>query len=288
MKHPSPLRYPGGKTSLHNELGCIIRANRLQRGHYAEPYAGGGGLALSLLYDGHADEIHLNDIDRSIASFWKSILHFTDDFIEKIEVSTIDIEEWQRQREIFVNQNDEDTLSLGFAAFFLNRTNRSGVIKGGGVIGGLAQEGNYKIDCRFNKVSLVDKIKRISKYKERIHFSNLDAIEFMAQLDKDLPERSIFCIDPPYFRKGSKLYTSFYNPADHQKVRDCVANLSKPWVLTYDSDPEIHRLYRNYRQLGLGIQYSLQEKKIGSEVLIPSKGLRIPSAIRGEAQKLSA
>ncbi len=40
-------------------VSAILRENKLDRGHYVEPFAGGGGLALSLLYKGDVGEIHL-------------------------------------------------------------------------------------------------------------------------------------------------------------------------------------------------------------------------------------
>ncbi len=276
----SPLRYPGGKSCLYELTSMILRLNRLERGHYAEPYAGGCGLALTLLFEGHASEIHLNDLDRSIWAFWNSVLNETDALVDKIKSTPVTIEEWHCQRDIYLNQDKHDDFSLGFSTFFLNRTNRSGIIKGAGVIGGLSQTGNYKIDCRFNREDLSKRIRRISKYKSRIHLSKLDALNFMKTMDAQLPDRSLFCIDPPYFNKGSSLYTSFYQPEDHKDVSEAVLQLERPWVLTYDNTPEISQLYKARRQFGFDVNYSVQTKRIGTELLVASKGLRMPVEVR--------
>lgn len=280
MRSSSPLRYPGGKSCLYDLTAHILRLNRLERAHYAEPYAGGAGLALSLLFEGQVSDIHLNDVDRSIWAFWKSILQHTDGLVEKIETAKVDIDQWHEQRNIYLNQNDYDDLTVGFATFFLNRTNRSGIIKGAGVIGGFDQTGNYKIDCRFNRIDLVKRIKRISKYKSRIHLYRLDALAFIEEMDSDLPRRSFFCIDPPYYNKGSSLYTSFYNSTDHLAVSQAVLGLDRPWILTYDNVPEISHLYKARRQFSFDVNYSVQTKRIGSELLIASKGLKLPGEIR--------
>ena len=163
---------------------------------------------------------------------------------------------------------------------FLNRTNRSGIVKGAGVIGGLKQTGRYKINCRFNRDELVRRVRRIAKYKSRIHLHRLDALAFMDKMDAELPPRTLFCIDPPYFNKGSSLYTSFYNPEDHAAVSQAVLGLERPWILTYDHAPGIAHLYKARRQFGFDVSYSVQTKRIGTELLVASKGLKMPAAVR--------
>jgi len=276
----SPLRYPGGKACLYRLITDFLRLNDGERRDYAEPYAGGCGLALGLLFRSHVSDIHINDIDSSIWAFWDSVLNQTEKFCDRIDGIDVTVEEWRRQRTIHIEEDVSDTLKLGFAAFFLNRTNRSGIIKGAGVIGGLDQTGNYKIDCRFNKQELKARIRRVAKYKDRIHLSNLDAIEFIRSFGSKADRETFFCIDPPYFHKGPGLYTNFYGENDHRILSEAVSKIENPWVVTYDNCPEISKLYRNFRQLPFDLNYSVQTKKKGSELLIPSKGLRVPKRLR--------
>lgn len=276
----SPLRYPGGKTCLYELAAHILRLNKLERGHYAEPYAGGAGLALTLLFQAHVSDIHLNDIDRSVWAFWNAVLNQTDELVDLIQSVSVDMDQWHEQRNVYLNSHDFDDLALGFSMFFLNRTNRSGIVKGAGVIGGLEQTGNYKIDCRFNRDDLVRRVRRVAKYKSRIHLHRLDALDFMNLMDERLPSRALFCIDPPYFNKGSSLYTSFYNPDDHAAVSQAVLGLARPWILTYDNTPEISHLYKARRQFSFDVNYSVQTKRIGTELLVASKGLKMPSEVR--------
>ncbi|MCM0019244.1 MAG: DNA adenine methylase [Tagaea sp.] len=275
----SPLRYPGGKACLLGLVSRILRSNKLDRGHYAEPYAGGCGLALALLYNGFVSDIHINDVDPAIWSFWDSVLDHTEDFVKKMEATPITLREWRRQRKI-LRDNEADPLTLGFAAFFLNRTNRSGIIKNAGVIGGLDQVGDYKIDCRFNKEELARRIRRVRKYRSRIHLYKKDAIKFINYVENKLPTTTFLCIDPPYFHKGSSLYTSFYKRRDHEQVADRILRLGSPWILTYDHCDEIHALYVARRQFQYSLNYSAQDKRVGTELLIASKGLRIPGDLR--------
>lgn len=284
MRATSPLRYPGGKTGLTDFTAQLLKLNRLERGHYVEPFAGGCGLALSLLYGGFVAEIHVNDLDPSIWSFWHSVLNDTADLIEKIVETPVNIDEWHRQREIYRMQKISDPLELGFSAFFLNRTNRSGIIKGGGVIGGLDQSGSYKLDCRYNIDDLCRRIKRVARYKSRIHLTQLDAVHFLSDC-AGLPQRSLLFIDPPYFKKGPGLYSSYYKPQDHEILSRAVLSCGKPWIVTYDDVPEIRALYRGHRQLSFDIRYSLHSKRLGTEIFIASKGMKLPAG-GGETQRV--
>jgi DNA adenine methylase len=261
-------------------ITAILRENDLRLLHYAEPYAGGASLALALLFGGQVSDIHLNDVDAGIWSFWHSILNDTDALVDLIATADVTVPEWRNQREIYRGNDLSNPLKLGFATFFLNRTNRSGIIGTGGVIGGLAQQGNYKIDCRFNKVELIRRIRRIRKYKSRIHLTRLDALQFLKPDSSLFPKRTFLAIDPPYFAKGSSLYTSFYSPHDHAEVAQAILALDRPWVLTYDAAAEISALYEECPQFLFDIKYSLQTKRIGSELLIASNGLQLPDVVR--------
>jgi len=276
----SPLRYPGGKSPLLGLISRIIRLNKLQYGHYAEPYAGGCGLALGLLYSGHVSDIHINDIDQGIWAFWHVILNRSDEFIDLMHRTPITLEEWYRRRDMHRNQRGLNQLEIAFTTFFLNRTNRSGIIKNAGVIGGLGQRGQYTLDCRFTKSELERRIRRIRKYRDHIHLHRKDALDFLEHVEKNLPERTFLCIDPPYFNKGSTLYTSFYAPEDHAAVAKKVLSIDHPWIITYDYCAEISALYTSRRQFEITLNYSAQVKRVGSELMIPSKGLKVPKTLR--------
>ena len=278
----SPLRYPGGKSCLLNLISTILNINKSDQCAYAEPYAGGCGLALSLLFNGHVSDIHINDIDPSIWAFWHCVLNETESLIALVQSTPVTIDEWFRQRDIHREQNNTDTLKLGFSTFFLNRTNRSGIIKKAGVIGGLNQKGNYNLDCRYNHDVLIKKINRIKQYSDRIHLTNLDAMVFLENDKGHMPDNTFFFIDPPYYKKGESLYTSFYKPDDHTTIAKKILELEHQWILTYDDAPEIRKLYREQQQYYLDIRYSLQTKRLGTELIIASKKLRMPPEIKSK------
>ncbi|HEP1675543.1 TPA: DNA adenine methylase, partial [Streptococcus pyogenes] len=212
MKNISPLRYPGGKSQVYDYVRELVIANDAIT--YIEPYMGGMGIALKLLLNNNVHKIMVNDYDKAIYAFWYSVLNYTEQLIEKINTTPITIDEWKLQREVQKNKNNcDDLLTLGFSTLFLNRTNRSGIIKAG-VIGGLKQDGNYKLDCRFNKEKTIKKIKLIASYKKQIKLYNMDAEKFI-RLNITKTKNSFTFFDPPYYTKGPGLYTNFYNHENH-------------------------------------------------------------------------
>lgn len=266
-RSPSPLRYPGGKACIFDMTKDILISHNLDGWQYAEPYAGGCGLALSLLFDGVVSKLHLNDIDPSIATFWENLIFHTDELADRVENVTFTIEEWRKQKQIQKEKLTANPIDLAFSTLYLNRTNRSGIIKAG-VIGGLAQTGNYKMDCRFNKADIISKIYAIAKRQSDIYIYNLDAIDFIHQLESQ--ENLVLMIDPPYYNKGQTLYANFYRHNDHAKIADVLTNTTLPWILTYDNTPEIIELYQDFNQYSFNINYSVAKKRVGSELLITS------------------
>ena len=274
----TPLRYPGGKTQLSPFVIDLVRTNDLYGGVYAEPFAGGAGIAWRLLLNGDMTEVWLNDIDPAVCAFWDTVVNRPDPLCERILRTEVTIEEWHRQRAI-LSDPQATQLNLAFATLFLNRTNRSGILKGG-VIGGKDQTGNYKLDCRFNRAGLVHKIQRIHIYRDVIRLSRLDAEKCLRKWARELPRRALLNIDPPYFTQGRDLYLSFYNTEDHARLARQVRTLAVPWMLTYDDTPEIEALYSGlpiYRKSWI---YYAQVKRRASELLVLSPTLKPPATLQ--------
>tara|TARA_R110000787_G_scaffold153979_1_gene267848 strand:- start:677 stop:1534 length:858 start_codon:yes stop_codon:yes gene_type:complete len=269
----SPLRYPGGKAKIANFLERVLRENEIFDCEYVEPFAGGAGAALRLLSMEHARRIWINDLDPAIFCFWKSVLEHTDELCKLILNARLTLPEWRKQHEIFKQSDANETLLLGFATFYLNRTNRSGILTGS-VIGGLDQTGSWLIDARFNKIVLVDRIKKISEYKNRIKLTNIDANEMIKSMDSS--KKRFVYLDPPYFKNGKRLYLNHYNKNDHINLSNSLKDFSGKWVVTYDNAQEIKDLYTDYPITDFTLNYSASKARKGQEILIPSPGLRVP------------
>lgn len=266
IQYKTPLRYPGGKGKFSPFVKNLMLQNNLN-GDYLEPYAGGAGVALDLLFNGFCKNIHINDVDPAIFNFWKSITYNTEEFLKKLHDTPITIDEWSRQRLILNNPEDSTELEHGFATFFLNRTNRSGILKAG-VIGGKNQTGQYKLDARFNKKDLATRIVTIGNFSNNINIYNLDAFELLQQADELLPQNSLIYLDPPYYVKGQGLYRNFYRHDDHVEIQKILTNVYTPWIVSYDNCIEIKEIYADYRQDEYFLNYSASQKVKGSEVMI--------------------
>ena len=283
----TPLRYPGGKSQLTPVIVDILSRNNMLYGEYAEPFAGGAGIAMTLLLNNYVSGIYLNDIDPAIYSFWYSVLNHTEALCELVQSVEVTIAEWHQQRAIFQTSCAKPYLQLGFATLFLNRTNRSGILKAG-VIGGLDQTGNFKLDCRFNKSELTRKIRRIGEYRDQISLTSLDALKFIKTVLPKSAQQTLINLDPPYFRKGPELYTNFYNANDHVLLAKAVIRLKRRWIVTYDDTPEIRSLYSNYPLYSSSLNYSAQVKRVGVELLVADPLLSLPDSFASTRVKVAA
>ncbi|HCI13328.1 MAG: DNA methyltransferase [Gallionellales bacterium GWA2_60_142] len=266
----SPLRYPGGKNCIFPFVSKLFYENGLLGSAYAEPYAGGAGLALRLLFEEYVDRIYINDFDRSIYAFWASVLAQPDEFCSWINDVEVSMDSWYKYKEIQKDAQSVDLFELAKSTFFLNRTNVSGVIKGG-VIGGYEQKGNYKIDVRFNKKDLIARIQKIAQFKSRISVSNLDGLAFVRKMDHKL-EKVFIYLDPPYYQKGADLYMNFYLKADHEKLSRHVHKMKKKWMVSYDNHDFILNLYAEKKKILYKLSQSASNR-VGDEVLIFSEGI---------------
>ena len=269
--HRSPLRYPGGKACIFKFMTKLLEENDLVGTDYAEPYAGGAGLALKLMMEEYVGDIYINDLDPSIHAFWNSILTRPDDFCKWIEDVPVTVEQWLYYKQIQSNYKTVDSFELAKSTFFLNRTNVSGVITGG-IIGGIKQEGKYKIDVRFNKKDLINRINDISRFSKRIHLYNMDGVDFVKELER--MRKSIFIyLDPPYYKKGSDLYMNAFHDNDHRLLASKVKKLKKKWIISYDNQEFIIQLYKEEPKA----IYQLSQctsNRIGDEVIIFDKRLQ--------------
>ncbi|MBE3100076.1 MAG: DNA adenine methylase [Planctomycetes bacterium] len=272
----SPLRYPGGKSRLSIFIRSLMKANDLLGGTYIEPFAGGAGVAWALLFDGSASHVYLNDLDPAIFAFWNCVLKRTEELCRTIRDTPVNMRVWRRQRQVLDNASRHSQVELGFAAFFLNRTNRSGIIRAG-VIGGKQQSGRWKLDARFNKPDLISRIQRIAGYANRVSLWNRDAAKFLVDILPQAPKKSLVFLDPPYYHRGMDLYHNHYKPKDHTYLARIINNrVSRPWVVSYDNVAEIRQLYCKHTQRTYHLTYSVADRYSGSEVLVASQGLILP------------
>lgn len=272
----SPLRYPGGKARFAPFVASVMEYNGLKGGHYLEPYAGGAGVALDLLFHGVVSQIHINDYDPAVYAFWMCATRHSQELIKLVKESPVTIEQWYYWRSVLRGEKSATELERGFATLFLNRTNRSGILKAG-VIGGKAQDGVYRLDARYNKEQLVQRLEKIAAHADRISVYNEDAFLLLKRATNFLPWNSLIYLDPPYYMKGQELYRNFYEHEDHDRLASLLCDPQCPfhWIVSYDGVDEIRQMYGLVRSRDYNLHYTAQSRYVGSEVMFFSSKLEL-------------
>lgn len=273
-RYLSPLRYPGGKARLAPYLARVLATQSRNIDTYCEPYAGGAGAGLQLLSDGHVSKLIINDLNPGIAAFWRSTFFNTHALVKMVADCAVDIKNWHRQRAIYLAPDDHDDLALGFATFFLNRTNRSGILNAR-PIGGLEQTGHWLIDARFNKADLMQRLEKLGELASQVNVREERAIELIRTLNRRKNPVLLY-VDPPYVVPGEELYMTDHSWREHQQLAQVLTRSSHPWILTYDADDRTRALYQDFRCLSFGISHTAQVQKVGREFMFFSRGLRVP------------
>lgn len=268
----SPLRYPGGKAKLFPFFAGLIESNDLFGCEYREPYAGGAGLALNLLAGGFVSHIHLNDIDPGIFAFWRIATRSPEALCSLVAAAELNIDEWYRQREVWRNPAQHSEIELAFATLYLNRANRSGIIEGAGPVGGYHQSGALRLDARFNKNTVIERIQLVRQLADRISVTNIDALDY---IQTNLRQYDLTYLDPPYYVRGQRLYKNFYGHDDHEQISQSVRAISGHWVVSYDDVAPIRLLYHWASPLPLTLRYTAGNSATGREVVYVSPSLRV-------------
>lgn len=271
----SPLRYPGGKAVLGEFVGHLIASNSPKSRIYLEPFAGGAGVALYLLFHEYVDRIVLNDLDAGVTAFWRSVFERPDELADLVMRSEVSVEAWHEHWQVYKGVRSDD-LQLGFATLFLNRTNRSGILTAR-PIGGLGQSGRWRIDARFNRKDLVARIRRLARYRNRVEVRHENAVDLLADVDllKSWDYPFIYA-DPPYLSKSGDLYLNNVTWQDHIAIAKLIAAHKGPWVVTYDHDERVRTsLYPSHRCAEFSLSHSAAAQHFGQEYMVFSESLRV-------------
>lgn len=182
--------------------------------------------------------------------------------------------EWFKWRSVLREDCQASFVEKGFATLFMNRTNRSGILKAG-VIGGKSQEGAYKLDARFKKDVIAARIVEIAKRAKDITAYSEDSLALLKRCKEFLPKESLIYLDPPYYVKGKGLYRNYYEHDDHVAIAKTIQakGFKRHWVVSYDNADEIRAMYQLVNTKTYGLNYTAQRRYVGNEVMFFSQDL---------------
>ena len=279
MAFLSPLRYPGGKGLLLDFISDVIRRTFGDRVSYIEPFAGGAGIALGLLSRGIVERAVIGDIDPAISAFWRAVYFRTEEFIDKIWMCDVSIDAWHENWHVLNSPSPTCDLELGFAAFFLNRTNHSGILRAR-PIGGLEQRGKWKLDCRYNREDLARRIEALAVYRDRVDLFEGNACDLLDALDDHSKEASFIYADPPYLTKSTDLYLDDMDFRQHRILAKRLRRDYIYWMVSYDNDARVYgELFPDERFVQFSIRHSASRAHIGEEVAVFSNDCAIDDSL---------
>lgn len=245
-KRVSPLRYPGGKSHVIDQLFERMQDENLDT--FVEVFAGGASLGLSLLDAGIIKKLVLNDIDPLVYSFWKTVLDDPAPILEKLRGPSPTLEDFWAAKRFAAGYTAFEAARCADAAwsfFFLNRTCYSGIIKAH-PLGG-KHDGGEKFLSRWNPPALEKRILRVHSLRGNIELHAIDCCELLESIAYWYPAATLF-VDPPYVAKGDALYTSSFAEEDHRRLAEMLNALYTGFggpdiIITYDDTPLIRELY---------------------------------------------
>ncbi len=244
-RYPSPLRYPGAKRKLVAHIRELLVTNQIRPALFVEPFAGGASVSVSLLWEDRVQSIGLIDSDPLVSAFWKCVFWDTQWLTEQVKSVPLTVDTWKKMRAA----NPRDTRGRALKCLYLNRTSFSGILnRRAGPIGGMSQEGTYKIGCRFDRLNLADRLREAGTLRDRVAFVRgtdwqlaLQWVEAQ-QASGNLP-KAFYYFDPPFFDKAFRLYSRYFDEEDHLRLRDALNGLDASWILSYDRLDRVQELY---------------------------------------------
>lgn len=256
----SPLRYPGGKKWIAPHVEGILKANSLDVRLFVEPFAGGASVALHMLHRDLVGAIGLVDRDPLVASFWKVLFFDTDWLVKKILETPITIDLWRRLKSRRLTSDRQ----RAFACLYLNRTSFSGILNHqAGPLGGQQQLSRYKIDCRFPRQDLADRVDWLGRnFRDRVLFVwnwswRRGLVELRKHITREEDTSKIFVyLDPPFYNKAEKLYNHYFDHTEHESLRDFLSEVDLPWFLSYDDCNEVRHLYQDMSRISVNCLYN--------------------------------
>lgn len=260
----TPLRYPGGKSRAVKFLKNYFPETFIE---YREPFFGGGSVGLYIAQNNNNIKIKVNDINYSLYSFWNTLKLFPDDMINEIKILKNKFNIGRELYDFIYSRRTSNISMLDNAIYFfiLNRITFSGLVDSGGYSERAFLE-------RFTEKS-IDRLREVYSVIKDFEFSSKDFSDSI----KMSGEKVFIFLDPPYYSTShSKLYGkcgNLHTNFNHNRLYDLLSNINHKFMLTYDDNEHIRKLYKKFNIIEWNLQYGMNNYKqnkaaVGKELLI--------------------
>lgn len=238
VPHRSPFRYPGGKTWLVPYVRAWLASLKRRPVELVEPFAGGGIVGLSALFDDAVDRTTLVELDPDVGAVWSVIAEGEGpQLAERIEAFDVTLENVQA----ILNRRPKSTLDRAFACIVRNRMQRGGIMAPGASLMKAGENGRG-LASRWYPATLKRRLLDLHERRSRLTFVPGDGLAFLQQI-ADREDVACF-IDPPYTVAGRRLYS--HSELDHEALFAAAAKLRGPFLMTYDDAPAVRDLAERF------------------------------------------
>jgi DNA adenine methylase len=238
----SPFRYPGGKTWLVPTFRQWMGSKDSKSSVLVEPFAGGGIISLTALFENLVEKAVMVELDEEIAAVWESIVNGDAEWLAN-RVLGFDLTKKAVIREL--KKKSTTQREKAFQTILKNRTFHGGILAEGS--GFLKYGENGKgIHSRWYPGTLAKRLLNLKYIVNRIDFRCDDGLEVMEEFATN--QAAAFFIDPPYTAGGKKAGKRLYKhyDLDHERLFALCETLKGDFLMTYDNAEEVKKMARSY------------------------------------------
>ncbi len=238
----SPFRYPGGKTWFVPVFRDWISNLKSKPELLIEPFAGGGIISLTALFENLVPQAVMVELDEEIAAVWQSVVDGHAGWLAKR------ILEFELTKEEVIEELSKPRVSTrgkAFQTILKNRTFHGGILAEGS--GFLKYGENGKgIRSRWYPVTLAKRFENLKLIADRIIFRQADGLDVIREYSKR--KKVIFFIDPPYTAGGKKAGRRLYRhfALDHERLFSTCEKIEGDFLMTYDNADEVKSMAKKH------------------------------------------
>jgi len=209
-------------------------------GILVEPFAGGGIISLTALFENLVDRVVMVELDDEIASVWEAIVNGDAEWLAHRILT------FHMTKEAVLEELQKTPTTIrekAFQTILKNRTLHGGILAEGSRFIKYGENGKG-IGSRWYPKTLADRLLNLNHVVRRIDFRCDDGLKVMAEFSAS--EEAVYFIDPPYTAGGKKAGRRLYkhHQLDHEYLFTMCGSLMGDFLMTYDEAEEVKEMAR--------------------------------------------